>query len=80
VRFAELSLVPWRNGGGVTREVAVDGPGPQDFEWRISIAEVNMAGPFSALPGIDRIITLLDGERMDLLTDGVEQVLVCMRR
>lgn len=75
VRFAELPLVPWRNGGGVTREVAVDGSGRQDFEWRISIADVNVAGPFSAFPGIDRIITLLDGERMDLLIDGVEQVL-----
>jgi environmental stress-induced protein Ves len=75
VRFAELPLVPWRNGGGVTREVAVDGSGGQDFEWRISIADVNLAGPFSAFPGIDRIVTLLDGERMDLLIDGVKQVL-----
>ena len=75
MRFAELPLVPWRNGGGVTREVAADGSGGQDFEWRISIADVNVAGPFSAFPGIDRIITLLAGERMDLLIDGVEQVL-----
>ena len=75
MRFAELPLTPWRNGGGVTREVAVEGPGGQDFEWRISIADVNVAGPFSAFPGVDRSITLLDGERMDLLIDGVEEVL-----
>ena len=75
MRFAELPLAPWRNGAGVTREVAVDGSGGQDFEWRISIADVNVAGPFSAFPGVDRSITLLDGERMDLLIDGLEQVL-----
>jgi uncharacterized protein len=75
VRFAELSLVPWRNGGGVTREVAVGGSGGQDFDWRISIADVNVSGPFSIFPGVDRIITLVDGDRMDLVIDGVEHLL-----
>jgi uncharacterized protein len=75
VRFAELSLVPWRNGGGVTREVAVGGPGGPDFDWRISIADVNVSGPFSIFPGVDRIIALVEGERMDLVIDGVEHVL-----
>lgn len=75
VRFAALSCVPWRNGGGVTREVAVGGSGGQHFNWRISIADVNMPGPFSAFPGVDRIITLVAGERMDLVIDGVEHVL-----
>jgi len=75
VHFADLSVVPWRNGGGVTREVAVGGSGGQDFNWRISIADVNVPGPFSTFPGVDRIITLVDGVRMDLLIDGVEHVL-----
>ena len=75
VRFAELTCVPWRNGGGVTREVAVGGSGGQHFNWRISIADVNVPGPFSAFPGVDRIITLVAGERMDLVIDGVEHVL-----
>jgi len=75
VRFAELSLVPWRNGVGVTREVAVGRSGGQEFDWRISIADVHMSGPFSTFPGVDRIITLVEGERMDLVIDGVEHVL-----
>jgi environmental stress-induced protein Ves len=76
VRFAELPVAPWRNGGGVTREVAAAGGfGGQDFDWRISIADVNVPGPFSTFPGVDRIITLVDGERMDLVIDGVEHVL-----
>lgn len=38
VRFAELSVVAWRNGAGVTREVVAGGTGPQDFDGWISIA------------------------------------------
>src|SRR5665647_2813187 len=64
VRFAELPVIPWRNGGGVTREVvASGGSDPQDFDWRISIADVSQSGPFSAFPGVDRVITLVEGAR-----------------
>ena len=76
VRFAELAAVPWRNGGGVTREVvSVLGSGPQGFDWRISIADVNEPGPFSSFPGVARIITVIEGEGMDLVIDGVEHPL-----
>jgi len=76
VRFAELTAMPWRNGGGVTREVVSGGgSGPGDFDWRISIAEVSEPGPFSSFPGIERIITVVEGEGMDLVIDGVHHVL-----
>ena len=76
VRFAELPVIPWRNGGGVTRELAASGgSGPQDFDWRVSIADVSQPGPFSAFPGVDRVITLVEGERMELVIDGEVHVL-----
>ena len=76
VRFTELPVVPWRNGGGLTREVvSSEGSGPQGFDWRISIADVTEPGPFSVFPGVDRVITLVEGERMDLVIEGVEHVL-----
>ena len=76
VRFADLTPVPWRNGGGVTREVVSErGSGPQGLDWRISIAEVSEAGPFSTFPGVGRVITVVEGEGMDLVIDGVEHVL-----
>ena len=76
VRFAGLPVIPWRNGGGVTREVvASGGSDPQDFDWRISIADVSQPGPFSAFPGVDRVITLVEGERMELVIDGAVHVL-----
>jgi uncharacterized protein len=67
LRAADRVAVPWKNGGGVTREVAVFPPGAgiADFLWRVSIAEVDAAGPFSIFAGVDRILTVLDG-RLDL--------------
>jgi len=64
-RWADASPAPWRNGGGVTRELARH-PADGAFEWRMSVAEVSADGPFSAFAGHDRIIALLTGAGMDL--------------
>ena len=44
IRFAELKPEPWRNGGGVTRELASHpkAASAQDgaWDWRVSIADV----------------------------------------
>ncbi|MEI7036720.1 HutD family protein [Fulvimonas yonginensis] len=64
---------PWKNGLGRTRELAVEpaGAGMDDFLWRASVAEVDSAAPFSAFPGIDRTIVLLDGAGFTMrLDDG----------
>ncbi|MFD5626372.1 HutD family protein [Streptomyces sp. NPDC127072] len=69
---AERVAVPWRNGGGVTREIAAlpEGAGMEEFDWRVSLAEVAADGPFSAFPGVDRILTLVEGVGMDLTVGG----------
>ncbi|MGO9804566.1 MAG: HutD family protein [Steroidobacteraceae bacterium] len=71
LRAADRAAVPWKNGGGVTREVAVSPPGSPlgDFDWRVSIAEIGVAGPFSLFPGIDRRMAVLSG-RLSLRIDG----------
>lgn len=63
LRAAERAAVPWKNGGGVTREVAAWPPGAgfEEFDWRVSIAEVRAAGPFSVFAGIDRTLAILEG-------------------
>jgi environmental stress-induced protein Ves len=70
-RFSQtrLPVSRWRNGGGETREIISWPPGQADFDWRASIATVAQDGPFSAFPGIDRSITLLSGEGVQL-SDG----------
>ena len=75
IRYDTLRPVPWRNGGGTTREVASFPVGAVDFDWRISIAEVTAAGDFSSFPGVDRILTVIDGELMVLTVDGVEHAM-----
>ena len=65
-------VVPWKNGRGSTREVIVlpEGASIADFTVRLSVATVADDGPFSAFPGIDRWIAVLDGAGMDLDVDG----------
>lgn len=58
--------MPWRNGGGTTFEVARAPERGEPFDWRVSFAEVNVPGPFSPFPGVDRIITLVSGGPMRL--------------
>ena len=82
IRYAELKAHPWRNGGGVTRELAShsaaapaqDAPGA-DWDWRVSIADVSKAGDFSAYPGMDRVLTVVEGELLLLSVDGAEHPL-----
>lgn len=69
-RAADLPRVPWRNGQGLTTELAMSGS-PDAFAWRVSLADVARSGDFSPFPGIDRTIVLVEGEAMVLhLADG----------
>lgn len=71
IRLADCPPQPWKNGLGRTREIAVEPPGAgmDDFLWRVSVAEVDSAAPFSAFPGIDRVIALLDGAGFSMRLD-----------
>jgi environmental stress-induced protein Ves len=66
IRGADLVASPWKNGGGVTREVAAYplGAALDAFVWRVSVADVAQAGPFSRFAGIDRTLVLLSGAGM----------------
>lgn len=63
----------WKDGGGTTFEVASEPPGAaiNAFDWRVSFARVGGSGPFSCFPGVDRVITLVEGEKLVLSRDGV---------
>ena len=71
LRAANRVAVPWKNGGGLTREVAAH-PTESDlgnFDWRVSLAEVGRGGPFSPFPGVDRHMAVISG-RMQLSISG----------
>jgi uncharacterized protein len=73
-----LTPMPWKNGGGITREIACfpAGSDTASFDWRISTAEVATDGPFSRFEGIDRRLYLLEGAGLDLRigTDGPKRL------
>jgi len=75
VRYRDLTPSPWRNGGGVTREI-VRQPAAGRFRWRLSVAEVGESGPFSEFAGYRRIMLLLEGRGVRLhFGDGTARAL-----
>jgi environmental stress-induced protein Ves len=72
IRLQDCPPQPWKNGLGRTREIAVYPPtaDSEHFVWRVSVAEVDSAAPFSRFPGIDRQIALLDGAGFTMTLDG----------
>jgi uncharacterized protein len=79
IRLRDCPATPWKNGMGRTRELALHpaGAGMDDFIWRISVAEVDSAAPFSAFAGIDRYIALLQGAGFTMnLDDGRSHALI----
>ncbi|RQR24519.1 MULTISPECIES: HutD family protein [unclassified Burkholderia] len=81
IRAADLVASPWKNGGGVTREIAAFSPEGTSFgappgaaldafAWRVSVADVGAPGPFSRFDGVDRTLVLLSGAGMTLAEAG----------
>ena len=70
--IADLPPMPWKNGGGTTREIVCQpqGAGMDAFDWRVSIATIARSGPFSAFAGVDRSIMLLQGDGVLLESGG----------
>jgi len=55
--------MPWKNGAGTARQVALHpaDAAMNEWDWFVAIAEVTVSSPFSAYPGVDRQIALLRG-------------------
>jgi environmental stress-induced protein Ves len=67
--------VPWKNGRGSTLELVTDAAPGAPWSWRLALADVPEAAPFSSFPGIDRVIAVLCGGGLTLRgTDGVREV------
>jgi hypothetical protein len=71
VRTAEVATKPWRNGGGVTRELLAL-PAGEGWQVRVSVADVDADGPFSAFDGVERWFAVVDGAGVVLTIDGIE--------
>lgn len=64
IHAADLVATPWKNGQGVTWEIAIDPPGAglDRFRWRVSRARIEADGSFSLFPGCERWIVCVEGQ------------------
>jgi len=71
-----MRRMPWKNGGGVTTEIAIAPAGAtlDTFDWRVSAAQVDAPGPFSRFDGIDRTLAVTAGGNLTLQRAGGERV------
>lgn len=73
---ANYRHVPWKNGGGVTTDIAgeyLPGAEPGGWDgmvWRLSRTRIETPGPFSDLPGYDRLLAVIDGRGLMLHPRG----------
>lgn len=75
---ADYDAMPWRNGGGVTFEIARSPANGTEFDWRLSLALIDHSGPFSSFAGYQRAIALVSGD--GCLLHGIEPQAVTLRR
>jgi uncharacterized protein len=66
LRESHYRAVPWKNGGGVTREILRVPREAGEFDWRLSLATIDSPGPFSAFEGYHRKLVLVRGAGVQL--------------
>jgi len=66
LRETEYVTVPWKNGGGWTREILKVPADANAFDWRLSLATIERPGPFSSFEGYDRTLILVRGAGVEL--------------
>lgn len=79
IRKSEFVEGRWRNGMGVSWDIASDPPGSDAFGWRFAIARIEADVPFSNYPEVDRIFTLIAGNGLDLAFEGHRSLAVHRR-
>jgi uncharacterized protein len=75
IQADDVAAQPWRNGGGLTRELLRWPVGAADWQLRISLADVRSDGPFSSFPGIQRWFSVIDGAGVRLSLGGADHLL-----
>jgi len=76
IRKSSFAATPWKNGGGITHEALRVPASGDPFRWRVSVAHIDMSGPFSDFAEYNRKMVLLQGAGIELrFADGVNKTL-----
>ena len=65
----EFKTVPWKNGKGITQQI-ISSSDNDDYDWRFSRAEVSVDGPFSIFEDKSRILTVIEGKGLSLISNS----------
>lgn len=68
INALDVLPTPWRNGCGQTRELLV-WPNAIDWQVRISLADINQHGAFSAFSDVHRWFSVVEGDGVNLIFD-----------
>ena len=74
VRATDVPAQPWKNGGGVTREL-LRLPATGDWHLRISVADIAADGPFSSFEDVERWFAVIEGAGVRLNWNGRERLM-----
>lgn len=66
LREEHYTAVPWKNGGGLTKEILKAPADAAEFDWRLSLATIGRPGPFSSFEHYDRTLVLVRGAGVEL--------------
>lgn len=73
IKNSEMVKMPWKNGLGITNEMAIHPPTASfpvdDFQWRVSSAEIKGTNLFSHFNDYDRLLVVWKGE--GLILNGI---------
>ena len=71
VRVSGYARMRWKNGAGWTSEI-LRVPDGDDWQWRLSIADIDADAAFSTFAGVERELVLLSGNGLHLRFDDGE--------
>lgn len=74
LNLAEAVAQPWKNGGGLTRELLA-WPSAADWQVRLSVADIAADGPFSVFQDVLRWFAVLEGDGVRLTVDSTRTAL-----
>lgn len=77
ITAAQWRAQPWKNGRGITHEI-LRWPDRDDYDVRLSLAEVTTSGPFSRFPGYRRWTFLAGPAPIELASDALHHTLVAV--
>ena len=80
IRTTDLKKTLWKNGLGLSTKLLSHPTesGVSNFDWRVSLAEINAPCEFSLFPGCDRALVILSDDGLILNREKIQPLRVAL--